>query len=157
MIWRNFQAERSHPKRGAVLVQAAVSSLVLLGFASFVIDYGILWVSRNQAQNAADAGATAGALARAYDGDSTPSVGGPAWTSASVVAQANLVWNAPGTTVVGFTLSELGELGLRFGQCLSQRREREPDAPHPVCTAFGNHLTRRAGDGVRTGGHRERH
>ena len=35
--------------------------------ATFVVDHGILWVSRGQAQNAADAGALSGAIARAYD------------------------------------------------------------------------------------------
>ena len=57
----------SHANEGAVIVQAAIAMVVLLGFSAFVVDYGVLWLSREQAQNAADAGAIAGAIARAYD------------------------------------------------------------------------------------------
>ncbi len=46
--------------------------LVFLGLSAFVVDYGVLWVSRAQAQNAADAGAVAGAVARAYDDSANP-------------------------------------------------------------------------------------
>ena len=54
-------------ERGAVLVQVAIAILVLTAMATFVVDHGVLWVSRGQAQNAADAGALSGAIARAYD------------------------------------------------------------------------------------------
>ena len=47
----NFSRER-----GAVLIHVAVAMLGLLAFSALVIDYGIFWVSRRQAQNAADAG-----------------------------------------------------------------------------------------------------
>ena len=42
-------------ERGAVLVQVAIALLGLIAISAFVIDYGVLWVSRRQAQNAADA------------------------------------------------------------------------------------------------------
>ena len=45
--------------RGAVLIYVALVILVLMAFTTFVSDYGLLWVSRRQAQNAADAGALA--------------------------------------------------------------------------------------------------
>jgi Flp pilus assembly protein TadG len=90
-------------ERGAILIQTAVAGLVLISFSAFVIDYGIFWVSRNQAQNAADAGAAAGALARAYDdSDDPPDPGGVVVQSASQVAQANLVWTASATPEVSF-------------------------------------------------------
>ena len=67
--------------------------LVLFGFATFVVDYGVLWVGRHQAQNAADAGAIAGAIARAYDDFDDPSDrGGDGCQSRRQVAGANLVW-----------------------------------------------------------------
>ena len=47
-------------ERGAVLVHVAIAMIGLLAFSSFVIDYGVLWAARRQAQNAADAGAMAG-------------------------------------------------------------------------------------------------
>ncbi len=48
-------------ERGTVLVQVVVSLLALLGLSSFVIDHGVMMTARAQAQNAADAGALAGA------------------------------------------------------------------------------------------------
>jgi hypothetical protein len=90
-------------ERGAVLIQAAIASLVLVGFSTFVVDYGVLWVGRHQAQNAADAGATAGAIARAYDDfDDPPDNGGAAAETASQVAGTNLVWGAASAPVVSF-------------------------------------------------------
>lgn len=49
-------------ERGAILIQVAVSMLGLLAMSSFVIDYGVLWSARRQAQNAADAAALSGAI-----------------------------------------------------------------------------------------------
>ncbi len=43
-------------ERGAVLIHTAIAALVLVGFGTFVVDYGVFWVARHQAQNAADAG-----------------------------------------------------------------------------------------------------
>ncbi len=48
-------------ERGTVLVQVVVSLLALLALSSFVIDHGVMMTARAQAQNAADAGALAGA------------------------------------------------------------------------------------------------
>jgi hypothetical protein len=64
-------------ERGTVLVQAAMSMLVLAALATFAVDYGVLLIARAQAQNAADAGALAGAISRAYDDRS----GSPSSTS----------------------------------------------------------------------------
>ena len=63
-------------ERGAVLIQVAIAILSLTAFSTFVIDYGVLWVARNQAQNAADAGALAGAIARGYDEFTDPPASG---------------------------------------------------------------------------------
>jgi Flp pilus assembly protein TadG len=74
-------------ERGAVLIQTAIAILSLTAFSAFVLDYGVLWVSRNQAQNAADAGALAGAIARGLDELSDPpSTGGKAELSAKRTA-----------------------------------------------------------------------
>jgi hypothetical protein len=47
-------------ERGAVLLQVTVALLALLALSGFVFDYGVMWVSRGQAQTSADAGALAG-------------------------------------------------------------------------------------------------
>ena len=88
-------ALRSHQlgnDRGAILVHVAMSLLALMAFSAFTIDYGVLWSSRGQAQNAADAGALAGAVALAYDSASDFTSSGPAQQNALVAAQTNLVW-----------------------------------------------------------------
>jgi Flp pilus assembly protein TadG len=91
-------------ERGAVLIQTAIAVTVMVGFGTFVADYGVLWIARHQAQNAADAGAMAGAIARAYDDfDDPPAVGGVADLNASQIAAANPVWGAPSAPVTSFT------------------------------------------------------
>jgi Flp pilus assembly protein TadG len=86
--------------RGAMLVQVALSILTLMGFTVFVVDYGMVWVARGEAQNAADAGALAGAVALAFDEPtSTPAPNGTAWAAAMAGAQTNNVWGATATPV----------------------------------------------------------
>lgn len=124
MRMKDFAAGRSLPppdsprpitsERGAILIQAAIAALVLSAFTVFVVDYGMLWLSRRQAQNAADAGATAGALARAYDDlADPPSPGGIAVQSAALVAQTNPVWFEAPATVVSFDCPA----GVTGGRC----------------------------------------
>ncbi len=73
-------------ERGSILVQVGVAMIVLIAFLAFVADYGLMWVSRRQAQNAADAGALAGAIALGYDNFADRSNTGPAKQSAHNVA-----------------------------------------------------------------------
>jgi hypothetical protein len=78
-------------ERGAVLVHAAIAMLGLMTFSALVIDYGAFWVSRRQAQNAADAAALSGALSLAFDDpDDFPR----ARAVAAAIGQANMVWAA---------------------------------------------------------------
>ena len=87
--------------RGAVLVQVAVALLALLALSSFVFDYGVMWVSRGQAQNAADAGALAGAISLAFD---SPTDQDGARARAIAMAQRNRVWGqAPDVTLEDVT------------------------------------------------------
>jgi Flp pilus assembly protein TadG len=52
---------RSRDERGSIAVIAAVTLPILLGFAALAIDLSHVYVVRNELQNAADAGALAGA------------------------------------------------------------------------------------------------
>lgn len=79
----------SASERGAVVIQVAVSLLILLALTSFVLDYGVMWASRGQAQTAADAGALAGAISLAFD---SPSDFDAAKARAQAMAKANGVW-----------------------------------------------------------------
>src|SRR5437762_12197199 len=72
----NTYLGRGTGERGAILIQVAISILSLTAFSAFVVDYGVFWVARNQAQTAADAGALAGAVALAYDESVYPPTSG---------------------------------------------------------------------------------
>jgi len=61
-----------------------------MAFAGFVVDYGLMFVGRRQAQNAADGAALAGAIAMALDAD-TRAGDGPAKTAAYRVSQSHAV------------------------------------------------------------------
>ena len=56
------RARPRNGERGAILIHVAIAVLGLLAISSFSIDYGVMMVSRGQAQTAADAGAMAAAL-----------------------------------------------------------------------------------------------
>ena len=83
----NFSRER-----GAMLIHVAVAMLGLLAFSALVIDYGVFWLARRQAQNSADAGALAGAMGLAYDDPKDFSDTGPAKLAAQSAALANKVF-----------------------------------------------------------------
>ena len=87
-------------ERGAVLIHVAVAMVGLLGFCALVMDYGVFWMSRRQAQNSADAGALAGAIALSFDDPNDLTDTGPAKQSAHAAAVANKVFGvAPDNNV----------------------------------------------------------
>jgi Flp pilus assembly protein TadG len=88
---RTDRLSRAADEHGAVLVHAAVAMMGLMAFSALVIDYGCLWVSRAQAQNAADAAALAGAGSLAWD---DPDDVARAKADAVSAGTANLVWGA---------------------------------------------------------------
>ncbi len=109
--------------------------VVLLGLTTFVVDYGILWLSRAQAQNAADAGAVAGAIARAYDDLApAPSAGGVVGQSASVTVAANPVWFAAAQSAVSFDCPA----GVSGTRCVRVEVFRDgTGGSSPLPTVFG--------------------
>lgn len=85
---------------GAILVHVAIALLALGAFTAFALDWGVFWVSRNQAQNAADAGALSGAIALAYDDGTDRTDTGPVKQAAFRMTQNNFVWGeAPNVNV----------------------------------------------------------
>jgi hypothetical protein len=84
-------SQRLASDQGAILIQVAVIIIVLIAFTSFVADYGLMWVARRQAQNSADAGALAGAVALGFDDFSDRTDTGPAKQSALNFALSNYV------------------------------------------------------------------
>jgi len=84
------QRPRGRGERGAILLQVAIGSVVFIAFTMYVVDYGLMWVARRQAQNAADGAALAGAIAMAFDDDDRTDTG-PAKSAAYKVAHSHVV------------------------------------------------------------------
>ena len=78
---------RGKRERGAIIIHVAFALLALLAFSAFVVDMGMMWVSRGQAQNAADAGALAGAVALMRDGGTSTDAAKSAfqWTNNNAI------------------------------------------------------------------------
>jgi Flp pilus assembly protein TadG len=94
-------------RRGAVLIQTAVTLVGLLGFSAYSVDYGVYWVARRQAQNAADAAALAAATSMAF-GD--PNNQGRTRAVARTTAVAHSVWGvAPSVTDADITIGACPE------------------------------------------------
>lgn len=90
-------------ERGAIFVQIGISILVLMGFSVFVIDQGVMFAARAQAQRSADAAALAGAVTRGFDDFTTPPPSnGEAANAARAVAAVNKVWEAAPVVDVAF-------------------------------------------------------
>jgi len=89
---------------GMALIHVGIAIVVLMALSSFVLDYGVLWLSRVHAQNSADAGALAGATARAFDETTDPpAADGAAYNSALSAAQSNSVFGAVPAVTVAWT------------------------------------------------------
>jgi Flp pilus assembly protein TadG len=77
--------------RGFSLIFMGVGFMTFLSASMLAIDVGMLMTARGQAQNAADAGAHAGATALVFNSFSDHSASGPAVVGAMTTAQKNLV------------------------------------------------------------------
>jgi hypothetical protein len=125
-------------ERGAVVVHVAIALLGLMAMSTFVIDYGVMWAARRQAQNSADAAALAGAISLAFvDFNNQPL----ARQSALDVAAQNNVWGeAPDVTPgdVTFPVCPPGAPGAGTNSCIRVdvfRNQRAGGSPLP--TIFG--------------------
>ena len=97
---RRFRRFRS--ESGVSLIHIALLLLIMMGLSMFVTDYGILWVARGDAQNAADAGAMAAAVSLAYDPGNDFSPSGPAYNAGTRAATTNVIFGGAPTTVEVF-------------------------------------------------------
>jgi len=93
-------SSRTRSEHGSVLIHVAVGLLAIIGISALGVDFGVLWASRHQAQNAADAGAHAAAVHLTFvDTDKAA-----ARNVAIKMAQTNQVWGqAPDITAADVT------------------------------------------------------
>ena len=122
-------------ERGFSFVFIGLSFLAFLSATTLAIDVGMFMTARSQAQNAADAGALAGATALVFDSFTDHSATGPAVTSAVSAALKN--------TVVGGNVS-VGSGDVQFladatGQIdrVKVTVYRTADRSNPVPTLMG--------------------
>lgn len=81
-------------ERGMSLIYVTVGFMSFFAATTLAIDVGMVMTARTQAQNSADAGALAGAIALAMDSFDNRTAGGPAVQSAVNGALANTVINS---------------------------------------------------------------
>ncbi|MEZ5287854.1 MAG: pilus assembly protein TadG-related protein [Vicinamibacterales bacterium] len=122
-----------------MLVQVSIALVGLVALSAFVVDYGVMWVARRQAQNAADAGAMAGAISMGFvDLEDIRS----ARHNAVAASQANLVWGAPPDITlsdVTFPACPPGSPAAGTSTCVRVDVFRNQRAGgNPLPTFFGN-------------------
>jgi Flp pilus assembly protein TadG len=128
------QPRRWGSERGAVLVQVAFAFIGLTAFSAFVVDYGVLWSARRQAQNAADAAATAAAVSLGF---ANPTDQALARTAALNAAAANAIWGQPPDITaadVTFPPCPVGAPGAGTNTCVRVnvfRNQRAGGSPLP--------------------------
>ncbi|HSG00952.1 MAG TPA: pilus assembly protein TadG-related protein, partial [Vicinamibacterales bacterium] len=119
-----------------MLIHVAFALLALLAFTTFVVDYGVLWVARRQAQNSADAGALAGAIAAAYDDPNDLTDTGPAKQNAYAATQNNIVFGQPPSVVISSDIT-FPTCPDGYGRCIRVDTYRTVARGNPLPMFFG--------------------
>ncbi len=98
------QSRHTHREAGQTLTIVALALFGLLGATALAVDVGMWYAERRQMQNAADAGALAGAREMCFNDAYSPDTTGIATSAATTQAQMNgaidvvaEVWNEAGT------------------------------------------------------------
>jgi Flp pilus assembly protein TadG len=121
-------------ERGMSFVWVGMGFMTFFAASTLAIDVGMYMTARSQAQNAADAGALAGATALVFNDYDDRSAGGPAVRSAITTAESNLVI---GNTVSVQTGDVTFPLGHWCGQPGMVNVFRTTNRNNPVATMIG--------------------
>jgi Flp pilus assembly protein TadG len=122
-------------ERGMSLVFCAISLMALLSATTLAIDVGMFMNTRSQAQNAADAGALAGAAGLAFNSFSDRSSTGPAVVGAVNTALANPVGGAQVSVTPADVTFPVGPTGQ--SNRVRVQVFRTADRSNPVPTLMG--------------------
>ena len=123
------------------LIMVGLLLFVMMGFSTFVADYGVLWLGRGQAQNVADAAVLAGATAMMFDeAANPPAANGAAAQSATKVIAANKVMGAAPVGQVLFNPNVTGPptCFAAGARCIQVNVFRDNANNNPLPTFFGN-------------------
>jgi hypothetical protein len=142
---RNRTPERSRrllhlqrDERGMTLVFVGLGLFSFLAATTLAIDIGMFMTARSQTQNAADAGALAGAVGLAVNDFNDRSPGGPAVQSAINASVANLVMGVSGSVTPGDVTFPTGPTGENDRVRVEVRRFQSRG--NPLSTLFGRLL-----------------
>ena len=122
-------------ERGMSLVFVGVGFMAFLAATTLAIDVGMFATARSQAQNSADAGALAGAIALYFDDYDDRSSSGPAKQNAMVAARENQVIGAQVSVTPPDVTFPLGPSGLY--NRVKVRVFRNDERGNPVGTLMG--------------------
>jgi hypothetical protein len=122
-------------ERGMSLVFVGVGFMAFLAATTLAIDVGMFATARSQAQNSADAGALAGAIALYFDDYDDRSAGGPAKQNAIAAALENQVIGAQVSVTPPDVTFPLGPTGLN--NRVKVQVFRNDERGNPVATLMG--------------------
>ena len=122
-------------ERGMALVYVSLGFMGFLAATTIAIDVGMFMTARSQAQNAADAGALAGAVALAFNDYNDRTTTGPAVQSALHAARANNVIGSAPSIVPADVTFPLGPTGLN--NRVQVTVYRTVARTNPIPTLFG--------------------
>ncbi len=122
-------------QKGMTLVFVGASFMAFMATSTLAIDVGMFMTARTQAQNSADSGALAGAVALAFNSNTDRSASGPAVQSAINASRANNVI----ATQVSVNPSDVTFVNDSFGQPNAVRVNvyRTTARGNPVSTLLG--------------------
>jgi Flp pilus assembly protein TadG len=125
-------------ERGMSFIFVGLGFMAFLAATTLAIDVGMFMTARSQSQNAADAGALAGATALAFDSFDDRSTGGPAVQSAVNTSVANNVIGTPPSTVPADVTFPVGPTGAnRVKVNVFRSAPRSNAIPTLMGTLFG--------------------
>jgi len=122
-------------EQGMSLVFVGVGFMAFLAATTLAIDVGMFATARSQAQNSADAGALAGAIALYFDDYDDRSAGGPAKQNAMVAARENQVIGTQVSVTPPDVTFPLGPTGLN--NRIKVKVFRNDERGNPVATLMG--------------------
>jgi hypothetical protein len=125
-------------ERGMSLVFVGVGFMAFLAATTLAIDVGMFATARSQAQNSADSGALAGAVALYFDDYDNRSTNGPAKQNAMVAARENQVIGAQVSVTPPDVTFPLGPTGLN--NRVKVRVFRNDERGNPVGTLMGQYF-----------------
>ena len=110
----NGRFDRFRSESGVSLIHVGMLMFVFMGLSMFVVDHGVVWLARVQAQNAADSGALAGAVARGFDElADPPAANGAAQQSAIAAASSHGIFGEFAKATVSFVCPAFAPAGVR--------------------------------------------